>query len=152
LDTIPGVDPRGAEVIVVEISIDMSWFETAHCLAASAGVAPDNDARVRNRRSGTTRKGNRFLRAVLTQLAHAAVRTIGTSLAALYQHFAIRRRKQRAIMGSVFHMLSRQEPYCDLGANYFDERRRHYTGDRLAWRLEYLGYQVSLDPWSASAE
>jgi transposase len=66
--------------------------------------------------------------AILTQLAHAAVRTKGTYLSALYQRLAARRGKNRAIvavahaiMRSVFYMLSRQEPYRELGANYFDE-------------------------------
>jgi len=45
----------------------------------------------------------------------------------------------KAIMGSVFHMLSRNEPYRELGASYFDERRRHYTVDRLLSRIEHLG-------------
>ena len=94
----------------------------------------------------------RSLRGVLTQLAHAAVRTKGTYLSALYHRLAARRGKQRAIvavahaiMRSVFHMLSRNEPYRELGANYFDERRRHYTVDRLARRIEHLGYRVHLE-------
>ena len=122
LDTIPGVDQRGAEVIVAEIGIDMARFETAPRLAAWAGVAPGNDESAGKQRSGKTRKGNRSLRAVLTQLAHAAVRTKGTNLSALYRHLAARRGKQRAIMAvahsimrSVFHMLSRNEPYRELG-------------------------------------
>jgi transposase len=153
LDTIPGVDQRGAEVIVAEIGIDMSRFETAPRLAAWAGVAPGNDESAGRQRSGKTRKGNRPLRAILTQLAHAAVRTKGTYLSALYQRLAARRGKNRAIiavahaiMRSVFYMLSRQEPYRELGANYFDERRRHYTVDRLARRIEHLGYRVHLEP------
>jgi len=153
LDTIPGVDQRGAEVIVTEIGIDMSRFETAPRLAAWAGVAPGNDESAGKQRSGKTRKGNRSLRAILTQLAHAAVRTKGTYFSALYQRLAARRGKQRAIiavahsmMRSVFHMLSRNEAYRELGANYFDERRRHYTVDRLARRIEHLGYRVSLEP------
>jgi transposase len=152
LDTIPGVDQRGAEVIVAEIGIDMSRFETAPRLAAWAGVAPGNDESAGKQRSGKTRKGNRSLRGVLTQLAHAAVRTKGTYLSALYHRLAARRGKQRAIiavahsiMRSVFHMLSRNEPYRELGANYFDERRRHYTVDRLARRIEHLGYRVHLE-------
>jgi transposase len=52
---------------------------------------------------------------------------------------------------SVFHMLSRNEAYRELGANYFDERRRHYTVDRLARRIEHLGYRVSLEPVAAPA-
>jgi hypothetical protein len=144
------VDQRGAEVIVAEIGIDMARFETAPRLAAWAGVAPGNDERAGKQRSGKTRKGNRSLQAVLTQLAHAAVRTKGTHLSALYRHLAARRGQQRAIMAvahsimrSVFHMLSRNAPYRELG-DYFDERRRHYTVARLARRIEHLGYHVSL--------
>jgi len=158
LDTIPGSDQRGAEVIVAEIGIDMSRFETAPRLAAWAGVAPGKDESAGKQRSGKTRKGNRPLRALLTQLAHAAVRTKDTSLAAFYQRLAVRRRKKQAIivvahsiMCSVFHMLSRNEGYRELGGNYFDERRRQFTVDRLTRRIERLGYRVHLEPVAASA-
>jgi hypothetical protein len=53
-------------------------------------------------------------------------------------------------MVSAFYMLARNEPYRELGANYFDERR-HYTVDRLASRLERLGYRVHLEPGAATA-
>ena len=158
LDTIPGIDQRGAEVIVAEIGIDMARFETAPRLAAWAGVAPGNEESAGKQRSGKTRKGNRPLRAILTQLAHAAVRTKDTYLSALYQRLAVRRGKKRAIiavahsmMCSVFHMLSRNESYRELGANYFDERRRHYTVDRLTRRIEHLGYRVHLEPVASVA-
>jgi transposase len=158
LDPIPGVDQRGAEVIVAEIGIDMARFETAPRLAAWAGVAPGNDESAGKQRSGKPRKGNRPLRAILTQLAQAAVRTKDTYLAALYQRLAVRRGKKRAIiaaahsiMCSVFHMLSRHEVYRELGAKYFDERRRQFTVDRLTRRLEHLGYRVHLEPVAAPA-
>jgi transposase len=51
---------------------------------------------------------------------------------------------------SVFHMLTRNEPYRELGGDYFDERRRHYTVDRLASRIEHLGYRVHLEPLSTA--
>jgi hypothetical protein len=54
-------------------------------------------------------------------------------------------------MVSVFHMLTRHEPYRELGANYFDERRRHYTVDRLLSRIEHLGYRVHLEPVATPA-
>jgi transposase len=158
LDTIPGIDQRGAEVMVAEIGIDMSRFETAPRLAAWAGVAPGNDESAGKQRSGKTRKGNRPLRAILTQLAHAAVHTRGTYLSALYQRLAARRGKKRAIiavahaiMVSAFHMLSRQEPYHELGDRYFDERRRQFTVDRLTRRIEHLGYRVHLEPVAVPA-
>ncbi len=54
-------------------------------------------------------------------------------------------------MVSVFHMFSRNETYHELGATYFDERRRHYTVDRLAARIEHLGYRVHLEPITTPA-
>jgi transposase len=116
-------------------------------------VAPGHDESAGKQRSGKTRRGNRTLRTGLTQLAHAAARTQGTSLAALYQRLATRRGRQRAIMAvahaivvSAFHMLSRHEPYHELGANYFDEQRRHALVNPLTRRIERLGYQVQLEP------
>jgi transposase len=96
LDTIPGVNQRGAEMIVAEIGIDMARFGTASRLAAWSGVAPGNDESAGKRRSGKTRKGNQVLRAGLTQLAHGAVRTKGTYVSALYRRLAARRGKRRA--------------------------------------------------------
>ena len=158
LDTIPGVNQRGAEMIVAEIGIDMARFGTAPRLAAWSGVAPGNDESAGKQRSGKTRKGNQVLRAGLTQLTHGAVRTKGTYLSALYRRLAARRGKRRAILAvahsimvSVFHMLSRNAPYRELGGNYFDERRRHYTVDRLTSRIEHLGYRVHLEPVAAPA-
>ena len=38
-----------------------------------------------------------------------------------------------------------------LGANYFDERRRPFTVDRLTRRIQHLGYRVHLEPVAAVA-
>ena len=131
LDTMPGVDQRGAEVLVADIGLDMTRFGSAQRLAAWAGVAPGNDESAGVRRSGRTRKGNRSLRTALVQLAHGAVRTKDTYLSALYHRLAARRGKKRAIMAvahsmlvSAFHMLTRHESYRELGANYFDQDRK----------------------------
>ena len=101
---------------------------------------------------------NRPLRAILTKRARAAVRTKDTYLSALSQRLAARHGKKRAIiavahaiMVSVFPMLSRNAPYHELGGNYFDARRRHYTVDRLTSRIEHLGYRVHLEPGAAPA-
>ena len=117
LDTIPGVDRRGAELMLAEIGIDMTRLETAPRLAAWAGVAPGNNKSAGKQRSSTTQKGNQALLAGLTQLAQAAARTKETYVSALYGRLAARRGKQCAIMAvahsimvSVLHMLTRQEP------------------------------------------
>jgi transposase len=122
LDTIPGVNQRGGELLVAEWGIDMTRFGTAARLAAWSGVAPGNDESAGKQRSGKIRTGNHILRTGLTQLAHAAARTKGTYLSTLYQRLAARRGKKRAIMAvahsmvvSAFYMRSRHEPYRALG-------------------------------------
>jgi len=79
-------------------------------------------------------------------MAYAAARTKGTYLSAFYQRLAVGRRRNRAIMVvahaivvSAFHMLSRNEPYHDLGANYIDEQRRHHHVERFRRRLGRRG-------------
>ncbi len=42
--------------------------------------------------------------------------------------------------------ISRQEPYRDLGADYFDQQRPESVKKRLVKPLEKLGCQVTLEP------
>jgi len=86
------------------------------------------------------------------QSAHALART-KTYLAAQYRRLSARRGKKRAavavahsILVIAYHLISRQEPYRDLGADYFDQQRPESVKKRLVKRLEKLGYQVTLEP------
>lgn len=160
LDTIPGVARQAAETIVAEMGTDMNRFPSAAHLASWAGVAPGNHESAGKRYSGKTRKGNRPLRTLLTQVAHAAARTKGTYLAAQYRRLAARRGKKRAILAVAhsvlviaYHLIQRKESYCEAGANYFDKYRPEAITKRLIRRLENLGYQVTLHkrPMEAAA-
>ena len=151
LDTIPGVGRETAEVIVAEIGTDMSRFPDADHLASWAGVSPGNNESAGKRRSGKTRKGNKALGVALNHAAHGASRTKNTYFSAQYHRLAGRRGKKRAIVAvehsilvTAYHMIQRQEPYHELGGDYFDKRRPQATAKRLVKRLEQLGYQVSL--------
>lgn len=153
LDTIPGVGQRAAEILIAEIGTAMSRFPSAKHLASWAGMCPGNHESAGKRLSGKTRKGSRWLRQVLVEIAHAAAKTKQTYLAAQYKRIAARRGKKRALIAVghtvltiVYTMLTRQQPYQDLGAAYFDQRERHRVEQRLVQRLERLGYQVALQP------
>jgi transposase len=152
VDTIPGIARRTAEIIVSEIGIDMSRFPSAQHLAAWAGVAPGNYESGGKTLSTSTRKGNRSLRTILVQAAHALAHT-KTYLAAQFRRISGRRGKKRAavavahsILTIAYHLISRQEPYKDLGADYFEKQRPESVKKRLIKRLEKLGYQVSVEP------
>ena len=41
--------------------------------------------------------------------------------------------------------------YLDLGANYFDERKKDAVQEQIVRRLENLGFKVALEPLSCIA-
>ncbi len=157
LDTIPGVGRRTAEVLVAEIGTDMGRFPTDAHLASWAGMCPGSDESAGKRRSGRTRKGNRWLRTALVEAAQAAARTRGTYLAARHRRLAARRGRKKAtvavghtILVIAYHLLRGEaDTYRDLGAGYFDEQDRRSVERRLVRRLEGLGYRVTLTPGAA---
>lgn len=153
LDTIPGIDQRVAEIILAEIGLDMGQFPTADDLASWAGFAPGNHQSGGKRYSGRTTKGITPIRAALTQAAWAASRTKDTFFKARYHRLAARRGKKRAIVAigrsilvSIWHMLSRQQPYQELGADFYDKRRKDTKVSYFTKQLSKLGFVVSLNP------
>jgi transposase len=158
LDTIPGVGRRTAEVLVAEIGADMTRFPSAAHLAAWAGLAPGNNESAGKRRHAPMRKGSPWLRAALVEAAQAAARTKSTYLGAQFRRLLPRKGKKRAavavghsILVIAYHLLTKREPYHDLGVTYFDQRARQAVERRLVRRLEALGYTVSLQPPDSAA-
>jgi transposase len=158
LETIVGIKRRLAEVILAEIGTDMSRFPSARHLASWAGMCPGNNESAGKRYSGRTRKGNRWLRAALVEAAHGAAHSKQTYLSAHYHRLTARRGAKKAtvalghtILVIIYHVLSEDSDYSDLGGNYFDERDRQAVRQRLVRRLEQIGYQVSLTPTSPVA-
>jgi transposase len=97
LDAIAGVGERGARALLAETETDMSRFPTHKHFASWAGRCPGNHESAGKRRSGKTPAANRHLDAVLTEMAHAAVRTKNSYFKAQYHRLAGRRGKKRAI-------------------------------------------------------
>jgi transposase len=158
LDTIPGIDVRLAQLIVAELGTDMRRFPTDRQAAAWAGLAPGNYESAGKRYSGRLRDGNQSLRSGLVQGAWAASHTKDTYLAAQYHRLIGRRGKRRALVAVAhsmlviaYHMLKKHQPYHELGASYFDDRKKEAVTDRIVKRLRKLGYRVSLEPLPAMA-
>jgi transposase len=152
LDTIPGVNERTAEKMLAEMGLDMSRFPTAGHLATWAGLAPGNHESGGKRYSGRTTKGNRALSTTMVMAAWTAIRTQDSFLKARYHRLAPRRGKKRAIVAvahsmlvSAYHMLSKRQPYQELGGDYFDRRKREKKVGYHIRRLEkLLGGSVSI--------
>jgi transposase len=156
LDTVPGISSRAAEILLAEIGADLTRFPSAKPLASWAGLCPGDKESGGNRLSGKIRKANPWVRQVLIEIAHVASKTKNTYLAAQYRRIAARRGKKRALVALghtilviIYHLLTRREPYRDLGPAPFDERDRQRVEQRLVRRLQRLGYAVDLEPLAA---
>ena len=145
-----------AEALPAEVGRDMGRFRTAKHLPSWAGVCPGNRQSAGRRPSGKTRKGNRRLRTLLIEAAHAAGREKGTSLSAQYHRLVGRKGKQQAALAVAHSILVRAD--CLLregttsrapGAGWVDDRDRIGTKRRLVQRLERLGDRVTLEPLAA---
>jgi transposase len=154
LSTIPGVDQRTAEGLLAEIGTDMTQFGSAARLASWAGLCPGQHESAGKHRSGKTRKGSKWLHTHLTQAAKAAARTKGTYLSAQYTRLRGRRGHAKAtialahsILTAAYHILDRNKPYHDLGADYFTHRHTpEHHARKLIHQLQHLGYQVTAIP------
>jgi len=153
LSTIPGVKKRTAEVILAEIGPDMSAFPSAAHLASWAGLCPGNNESAGKHRSGRTRKGTPWLRTALTEAALGAIRHGRGALATRYRRIMRHRGHKKAVIAVahailvvVYHLLTRQTTYHELGDDYYDRRHAERAKRRALDTLERQGYRVVLEP------
>src|SRR3989475_11948918 len=151
LDQIPGVDWTLAAVIIAELGVDMSVFGSVSQLASWAGVCPGNNESAGKRKSSRIPSGNVYLKSGLVEAANAAGRAKGTYLRDKFFRLKARRGYKRAVVAiahkilvAIYHMLSQQVSYNDLGDLYLDKLNKNHLTRNLVHRLERLGYAVTL--------
>ena len=151
LQEIPGIERTLAAVIIAELGVDMSVFQSVSQVASWAGVCPGNNESAGKRKSSRIPKGNVYLKTALVEAANSAARSKGTYLRDKFYRLKARRGYKRAavaiahkILVSIYHMLSQNVSYNDLGDCYLDNLNKHHLTRNLVHRLERLGYSVTL--------
>jgi hypothetical protein len=115
-------------------------------------MAPGNTSAAGKRMPGRTRKGPKWLSDYLHDAAQAAIRSKGTYLSAQYTRLKPKIGPRRALgavehslLAAIYHMIDRDQPYQDLGADYFDRRNDpERQARRLMRDLTKLGYTVNI--------
>ncbi|MCX4406075.1 MULTISPECIES: transposase [unclassified Streptomyces] len=158
LETIPGVGRATAEAVIAETGGDMGRFRTAGHLASWAGVCPGHHESAGKHKSGRRRHGSRWLNAALGTAAMAASRTKEkTYLGARYHRLAPRLGKKKAlvalehsILTAVWHMLTHDAEYADLGGDYYAKYDPERAMRRITRQANALGFTVRFDPIEAA--
>jgi transposase len=119
LQTLPGVNQISAAIILSELGIDMEEFKTAGNLCSWAGMCPGNNESAGKRKSGKTRKGNKYIRTILCETANAAIKT-NSQFKGIYKGLVIRRGHKRAIVAIGHRMLKIIYSMLKTGSAYKD--------------------------------
>ena len=137
LDEITGCGIIAAQAVLAEIGLDMTVFGTPGRLVSWAKRCPQTRQSGQKTTSGKAGKGNRYLNAILGEIAASAGRT-DTFLGERYRRLARRRGKRKAITAvarsilvSIFHLLAGPEArFHDLGPDYYNNRISRGPQDR----------------------
>ena len=138
--TIPGIAKDSAASILAETGMDMSDngpFSSCHHLASWAGVCPGNNSSGGKRKSSRIRKGNRWLKATLSQTAWAGAAKKNSAFQFRYQRLKPRRGAKRAAIATahaqiiaLYWVLRNGAPYQQQRGQMEEQQResliRHY--------------------------
>ncbi len=149
LAAVPGFGPDSAQQVIAEVGPQAATFATPQELASWVGVCPGREESAEKSKSDASPKGNRTMRRVLNQAAHAARKTKGSTFQLLYRRLLPRLGHRRAIWAiahrlcrMVWIILHRGEEYIEFGPER-DARAEASRTARLIRRLRRLGYQVT---------
>jgi transposase len=149
--TVPGIGPTAAASILAETGMDMSPegpFPDCHHLASWSAICPGNNESAGVRKSGRTRRGNRWLRATMQQTAWAGVAKKNSSFQLRYQKLKSRRGPQRAVTAvapaqriAIYWTLRNGIPYQEQIRHSEEDRRKGQIRHHLR-QLTKLGHQI----------
>lgn len=150
LAEVPGFGVDSAQQLIAEIGVDAEAFPSAGEFASWAGMCPGSNVSAEENHSSRSPKGNPFVRRILDQAAHAAVKKEGSHFQSLFRKF-LPRLKYNGAIWLVAHRLARLAwKILHDGVRYVeqgqptDPRNRKRRAQKLVQSLRKLGYAVAL--------
>jgi transposase len=152
LAEVPGLGVDSAQQIIAEVGVQASTFSSAAELSSWVGTCPGKDESAEENHSSRSAKGNKYLRRVLNQAAHAAVKQKGTYFQALFRRLLPRLGYKSAIWAVahrlcrvVWKILHEQVRFIEHGIEPDPQAKKRHA-HRLALALRKLGYEVTITP------
>lgn len=149
---IPGIGVDSAQQIIAEIGPAAAAFPSAAQLASWVGVCPGTQESAGESSSNRSAKGNRTMRRLLNQLAHAAVKKDGCRSQLVFRQWLPRLGYNKAIWAIAHRLCRLIWKILHEGVRYIEKgfepnpkalRKRRL---RLVADLRRLGYRVELTP------
>ena len=152
LAEVPGFGVESAQQVISEVGAEATTFSSAAEVTSWVGVCPGKDESAGENHNSRSAKGNRYLRRVLNQAAHAAVRKKGSHFQTVFRRLLPRLGYQSAIWAIahrlcrvVWKILHEGVTFIEQG-NQPDPAKRKRRAKDLARALRRLGYEVVISP------
>jgi transposase len=149
---VPGFGVDSAQQVISEVGVQTSTFASAAELTSWVGTCPGKNESAGENHSSRSAKGNRYLRRVLNQAAHAAVRKKGGHFQTAFRRLLPRLDYQSAIWAIahrlcrvVWKILHEGVRFIEQGSEP-DPAVRKKRAQNLARALRRLGYDVAISP------
>ncbi len=152
LAEVPGLGVDSAQQIIAEVDVQASTFPSAGELTSWVGTCPGKDESAEENHSSRSAKGNKYLRRVLNQAAHAAVKKKGSYFQVVFRRLLPRLGYQSAIWAVahrlcrvVWKILHEGVRFIEYGIEPDPQAKKRHAR-RLAQALRKLGYDVAITP------
>lgn len=150
LAEVPGFGIESAQQFIAEVGVDAEAFDSAGDFASWAGACPGSDVSAEENHSSRCPKGNRYVRRLLAEAAHAAVKKKGSHFQNVFRRFLTKLGYKGAIW-VVAHRLARLAwKILHDGVSYTEQgqetnpRAKQRRAQKLTQALRKLGYSVTL--------
>jgi transposase len=152
LAEVPGLGVDSAQQIIAEVGVQAGTFASAAELTSWVGTCPGKDESAEQNHSSRSAKGNKYLRRVLNQAAHAAVKQKGSYFQAAFRRLLPRLGYQSAIWAIahrlcrvVWKILHEGVRFIEQGSEP-DAQTKKKRARVLARALRRLGYHIAISP------
>jgi transposase len=152
LAQVPGFGVDSAQQVIAEVGEQASTFDSAANLTSWAGTNPGREESAEQNHSSRSAKGNRYLRRILNQAAHAAVKKQGCHFQAVFRRLLPRLGYKGAIWAVahrlcrlVWKILHERVQYVEQGSEP-NPKAKQQRARKLVQNLRRLGYQVDIQP------
>jgi transposase len=150
LAQVPGFAVNSAQQVIAEVGVQAGSFASPAHLASWVGTCPGKQESAEKNQSSRCAKGNRYLRRILNQVAHAASKTQGSYFQILFRRL-LPRLGYKAAVWAVAHRICRLVwKILHDGVDYIEKgiapnpKTKQQCARKLLRQLQKLGYQVTI--------
>jgi transposase len=152
LAEVPGLGVDSAQQIIAEVGVQASTFPSAAEFTSWVGTCPGKEESAEQNRSSRSAKGNKYMRRVLNQAAHAAVAKKGSHFQAVFRRLLPRLGYQSAVWAIAHRLCRLVWKILHEGVRFIerdceaDPRAKKKRAQMLLRALRKLGYEVTITP------